>query len=143
MPNKNYTPKPRSYNPGEIGYRNRGRQTGLDPFDSSREYARMEGMFLLRLLTGTLRVRNPLALLFLLTFGLMFIALPVGMVYDSVTQPTDLDYGLFCGLISVILIGFLGLAMLISFIQNSTRPVWKWLCKEPDKRAGKRGNFKN
>ncbi|MBZ0320674.1 MAG: hypothetical protein K8L91_29950 [Anaerolineae bacterium] len=143
MPKKTYTPKPRTYNPGEVGYRNRGRQTGLDPFDSSREYARMEGMFLQRLLTGTLRVQNPLVLLFLLTFGLMFVVLPVGIVYDSMTELTDLDFGLFCGLVSALLIGFLGLAMIISFVQNSTRPIRKWLYKKPNKRAGRRGKSKS
>lgn len=103
MPNKNYTPKPRSYNPGESGYRNRGRQTGLDPFDSYQEAGRMEGLFFRHLLRGTLRTHNPMVVLILLVGGFLLTVGALGMVVGVITDNSygDLDNALWLGMMIV------------------------------------------
>ncbi|MBI5931631.1 MAG: hypothetical protein HY862_20145 [Chloroflexi bacterium] len=123
MPNKNYTPKPRNFNPGEVGYRNRGNRTGLDPFDTSREAGRMEGLFYRNLIRGTLRTRNPILVLFLLAGGVILIGGAVGMVtgiyadrdyYDGLSE-------LFCVGTMIVLFAGLGLLMLRASLTNAVR----------------------
>ncbi len=123
MPNKNYTPKPRSYNPGEVGYRNRGRQTGLDPFDTSREAGRMEGLFYRHLLRGTLRTRNPIVVLILLTGGVLLTGGAVGMISGMMNDPYMVgDFGIiFCLGTMVVFMAGLGLLMLRAGLTNAAQ----------------------
>lgn len=123
MPKKTYTPKPRTYQPGEVGYRNRGRQTGLDPFDTSREAGRMEGLFYRHLLRGTLRTRNPIAVMILLVCGGLLTAVAVGIVFTTLNEPYLLDS--LCGVlyigIFVFFMGGLGLLMLRAGLTNAAQ----------------------
>lgn len=123
MPNKNYTPKSHSYNPGEVGYRNRGRQTGLDPFDTSREAGRMEGLFYRHLLRGTLRTRNPIAVIILLGLGGLLTVGAVGMIFGMVNDRYWAgDFGsIFCIGTMIVFIGGLGLLMLRAGLTNAAQ----------------------
>ena len=128
MPNKNYTPKSHSYNPGEVGYRNRGRQTGLDPFDTSREAGRMEGLFYRHLLRGTLRTRNPIVVLILLTGGVLLTVGAGGMISGMVNDPYFADdFGsILCIGTMVIFMGGLGLLMLRAGLTNAAQMSGRW-----------------
>lgn len=56
--------------PGHFGYRNRGRQTGLDYVDTQTEWGYAQGLFLKSLLTFKLRTRNLAVLLMMGIFVL-------------------------------------------------------------------------
>ncbi|MFC1879001.1 hypothetical protein ACFLZW_03725 [Chloroflexota bacterium] len=47
---------------GWPGYRTRPGRSGLDPLDNHFEWAHMQGVFLRRLFTGSLRTKNPIYL---------------------------------------------------------------------------------
>ncbi|MCQ3929262.1 MAG: hypothetical protein DPW16_02290 [Chloroflexi bacterium] len=123
MPKKTYTPKPHTYHPGEVGYRNRGRQTGLDPFDTSREAGRMEGLFYRHLLRGTLRTRNPIVVFILLTGGVLLTGGAMGMASGMVNDPYMAgDFGIiFCLGIMVVFMAGLGLLMLRAGLTNAAQ----------------------
>lgn len=57
---------------GWPGHRTRQGRSGYDPLDSDFENAHMEGVMLRRLITGTLRTRNPVYLFFMTVVGLIF-----------------------------------------------------------------------
>lgn len=123
MPKKTYTPKPHTYQPGEVGYRNRGRQTGLDPFDTSREAGRMEGLFYRHLLRGTLRTRNPMVVLVLMVLGGLLVSGAIGMISGMVNDPYFADdFGsIFCIGTMVVFMGGLGLLMLRAGLTNAAQ----------------------
>lgn len=122
MSKKNYTPRPPQYRPGDIGYRNRGGQSGLDPFDSSRELSRLEGVFIRHLIRGTLRVRNPFTVLVLLTVGSLLVAAVVGMASGMSESLEIYSFGsLVCVVPIMILLAGIGLMMVRAGISNAAR----------------------
>jgi hypothetical protein len=80
-PPKNQKPFPKSDIPGFPGYRTRDDRSGLDPVESYREEAFMEGFFIRKLFTLQVRTRNPLYLVLMFVFGvsLLFLALGLGL----------------------------------------------------------------
>ena len=62
---------------GEVGYRTRNGMTGLDPIDTQKEYAFARGVFIRKLLTGTLRTRNPIYLVVMAAIAAILLLLPL------------------------------------------------------------------
>jgi len=63
--------------PGMPGFRNRPKRSGLDPVDTYREEAFMEGVFYRRLFTLQVRTRNRFYLALMTIGGVALLALSV------------------------------------------------------------------
>ena len=93
--------------PGQPGYRIRPSHTGLDPFDTSLESGRIEGLFIRNLFTGRLRTRKPVYLAAMIFFGLLtFLPLPCALAEDSRARDGDIF------LICFFPLGIVGIALL-------------------------------
>jgi tetratricopeptide (TPR) repeat protein len=58
--------------PGWPGYRTRPGRSGYDQLDTEYELAHIEGVIVRKLITCTMRTRNPMQLLFMIFLGLIF-----------------------------------------------------------------------
>ena len=72
--------------PGWPGYRTRSNRSGLDPVDSYREQAFLEGMFIRKLFPLQLRTRNRFYLFLMLLFGLGLLALSLPFIFYAFTD---------------------------------------------------------
>jgi cytochrome b subunit of formate dehydrogenase len=116
MPKKNFN-NPNSF-PGWRG------RSGLDPVDTYRNEAYVEGAFLRRLFTFKLRTRNVISLITMLIFGLAVTGLILFFIIGAITTPLFGNMGLeeyllaipFCLMLGLVL--FIGLALLINFSIN-------------------------
>ena len=109
---------------GSPDYRNREGQSGLDPVDTYKSQANIEGTFLQRLFAFNLRTRNIFSLMLMLVFGVSTTILMLMAGFGVLGTPTQKnpDFienvgGIF--LIFVICLGlFIGIALLINFSIN-------------------------
>ncbi len=77
--------------PGDIGYRTRRGRTGLDPIDTSREAASLEGRFIRRLFTGKLQTRKPVYLLIMAVAAIALLALPLIGILSNIGMAGQAD----------------------------------------------------
>ncbi len=99
-------------------------RSGLDPLDTSRTAAGIEGWFLRRLFTFTLRTRNIFSLAMMLFFGVGVTGFMGFAFYAMVTTPlvgklNFMEYVMFTVFYSVLgLVLFIGIALLLNFSIN-------------------------
>jgi Tetratricopeptide repeat len=67
--------------PGWPGYRTRPGRSGYDQLDSSYELSHIEGVIIRKLLSGTMRTRNPILILYMAFIGFIC-CLPLLMVWE-------------------------------------------------------------
>ncbi len=67
--------------PGWPGYRTRPGRSGYDQLDSSYELSHIEGVIIRKLLSGTMRTRSPILILYMAFIGLIF-CIPLLMVWE-------------------------------------------------------------
>lgn len=110
--------------PGFPGYRTRQDRSGLDPLDTNRETAFMEGTFYRKLFTLKLKTRNPIYLALMFISGIFASVFMSFALYWIITEP---KYGAgnfvyYLGFIILCLLwGFflsVGLALLANFVVN-------------------------
>ena len=98
--------------PGWPGYRTRDGRTGLDPIDTRSEAAHTAGTIVQKLIYGN--IRNPIQLFLLGVFGLVLITPFVLAILETINgNPFQWNAWIF-----ILLIGFVGLAVLINCIKN-------------------------
>ena len=102
---------------GWPGYRTREGRSGLDPYDNDAEAGHMAGVFLRRLLTGKLRTRNLISLLFWAVLGLGCITPFVLAILDA-TRGDLLPFGAW---VLIAIAGLFGTALLANVIRNIQR----------------------
>ena len=96
-------------------------RSGLDPLDTSRTAASIEGWFIRRLFTLALRTRNIFSLIMMLLFGIGATGFMGFAFYAMTTNPLvgELDfmgYVIFAVLYSIFgLVLFIGIALLLNF----------------------------
>lgn len=114
-------PQNKTKSGGFQNYLHRQGRSGLDPLDTSRTAASIEGWFLRRLFTLTLRTRNIFSLAVMLLFGIGATGFMGFAFYAMVTTPLveKLDfmgYLMFTVLYSIFgLVLFIGIALLLNF----------------------------
>jgi hypothetical protein len=97
---------------------------GLDPIQTSRTMASVEGMFLRKLFTFNIRTRNPFSLFVMLLFGVVVTGFMLFAIYAAISMRVvaKLDFfdyailGLFYLLLGLVL--SVGLALIINFFVN-------------------------
>ncbi|KAA0271088.1 MAG: hypothetical protein DPW18_11800 [Chloroflexi bacterium] len=96
-------------------------RSGLDPLDTSRTAASIEGWFLRRLFTLKLRTRNIFSLILMLLFGIGTTGF-IGLAFYGVAttplirKPDPMEYLMFTILFSILCLVFcIGIALLINF----------------------------
>jgi hypothetical protein len=107
--------------PGWPGYRTRDGRSGLDPIDTRTEAAHVSGTLIQQLLTGRLRVRNPIVLFLM---GVCGLALVAPLVFAITQMPSGSSFpweawALF------LLTGLVGWALLVNVGKNLMRRVAK------------------
>ena len=96
-------------------------RSGLDPLDTSRTAASIQGWFLRRLFTLKLRTRNIFSLIVMLLFGISTTSFMGVAFYAIITTPLVgkldfIDYIMFAGFYFIIgLVFFIGIALLLNF----------------------------
>ena len=96
-------------------------KSGLDPLDTSRTAASIEGWFLRRLFTFKLRTRNVFSLIVMLLFGIGTTGFMGVAFYAMITTPlveklNIMEYLMFAVLYSIFgLILFVGVFLLLNF----------------------------
>lgn len=98
--------------PGWPGYRTRDGRMGLDPIDTRSEAAHTTGTIFQKLIYG--RIRNPIHLFLLGAFGLVLIT-PLVLAISETTNGNPFPWNAW---IFILLIGFVGLAVLVNCIKN-------------------------
>lgn len=110
--------------PGFPGYRTRQGRSGLDPLDTNREAAFMEGVFLRNLFAFRLRTRNPFHLVLMVIFGAVTTVFMSFFFYALLSSPLNGERNLAFYLtisFNFLLLGFIlliGLALLVNFMIN-------------------------
>ena len=114
-------PQNKAKSGGFQNYLHRQGRSGLDPLDTSRTAASIEGWFLRRLFTLKLRTRNIFSLIVMLLFGISATGFMGIAFYAMITTPLvrKLDfmgYLMFAVLYSIFgLVLFIGIALLLNF----------------------------
>ena len=96
-------------------------RSGLDPLDTSRTAASIEGWFLRRLFTLTLRTRNIFSLSMMVIFGIGITGFIGFGFYSMITTPLTgklcfMGYVMFAVFYSILgLVLFIGIALLLNF----------------------------
>jgi hypothetical protein len=75
--------------PGWPGFRNRSDRSGLDPVDSYKELAFLEGIFIRKLITLQLRTRNPFYLAMMLVASIASLAISLPFLVPLAAQGGD------------------------------------------------------
>lgn len=110
--------------PGFPGYRTRQERSGLDPLDTNREAAFMEGTFYRNLFTLRLRTRNAFYLFLMFLFGVAVTFFMSFVLYALISTPIQIENSLkfYLGISAIYLIcGFMfltGFALLMNFLIN-------------------------
>jgi hypothetical protein len=107
--------------PGWPGYRTRDGRSGYDPIDSRTEAAHTFGTFLQKLLTGKLRIRNPVYLFFLGVSGFVLL-IPLFIAILEMVNGNLISWDEW---IFLLITGMIGLAMMINFIKSLVRMIFK------------------
>ncbi len=68
--------------PGSPGYRVARNRSGLGYLETRAEWARMQGLMLKWLVTGKFKTRNPVYIIFMLIFGIVW-ASPIPLIFYS------------------------------------------------------------
>jgi len=98
--------------PGWPGYRTRDGRTGLDPIDTRSEAAHTVGTIFQKLIYGN--IRNPIQLFLLGVLGLTLSTPLVLAIFETMNgNPFPWNAWIF-----ILLIGFVGLAVLVNCIKN-------------------------
>jgi len=108
---------PASGLPGWPGYRTRDGRSGYDPIDNDFEAAHVTGAFVQSLFTGKLRLRNPLALVLSGLAGLLLV-FPLLLAITESVRGNLLPWE---GLLTFLVAGLIGLALLVNFVKNLMR----------------------
>jgi len=101
-------------------------RSGFDPLDTARMAGSIDGLFLRRLFTLTLRTRNIFSLIVMLLFGIVATGFMGLALYVMISRPIvrELDftgYLAFAGLYSILgLVFCIGIALLLNFGINFT-----------------------
>lgn len=105
--------------PGRPGYRTRDGRSGYDPIDSRTEAAHTAGTILQNLFTGD--VRRPFHLFLLGMLGLILLTplvLAISEIWNGNVLPGN-------AWIFLLITGIAGLAILINFIKNLVRIIFR------------------
>ncbi len=103
--------------PGWPGYRTRDGRSGYDPIDNDFEAAHVTGAFVQSLFTGKLRLRNRLALVLSGLAGLLLV-FPLLLAITESVRGNLLPWE---GLLTFLVAGLIGLALLVNFVKNLRR----------------------
>jgi hypothetical protein len=100
--------------PGTPGYRNRPGRSGLDYLDTQFEFARMEGIFLRHLFTGSLRASAPLYLYGMLLLGILCVAPAImGLLFNAPFNTYTIFSWCYVAVMAPV-----GMALLVNFVRN-------------------------
>ena len=105
--------------PGWPGYRTREGRTGYDPIDTRAEAAHTAGTLVQKLFTG--QVRNPIYLFLLGVLGLLLIA-PLVLAISEMMNGNQFPWNAW---LFLLITGIVGLAILINFIKNLIKVVFR------------------
>ena len=100
--------------PGWPGYRTRDGRSGYDPIDTRTEVAHTVGTFIQYLLTGRLRIKNPMYLVLSGVLGLALVTPLILVVAETFNGNTFL----LDAWITLLIVGIVGLAVLVNFFKN-------------------------
>jgi hypothetical protein len=105
--------------PGWPGYRTRDGRSGYDPIDNRTEAAHTAGTIIQKLFTG--RIRNPVHLSLLGVLGLALVS-PLVLAISEVLNGNRFPWNAW---IFLLITGIVGLAILINFIKNLIKIVFR------------------
>ena len=105
--------------PGWPGYRTRDGRSGLDPIDTRTEAAHTAGTIIQKLFTG--RIENPIYLFLLGVLGLALIT-PLILAISEMLNGNLFPWNAW---IFLLVTGFVGLAILINFIKNLIKFIFR------------------
>jgi hypothetical protein len=105
--------------PGWPGFRTRDGRSGLDPIDTRAEAAHTAGTIIQKLFTG--RIGNPIYLFLLGVLGLALIT-PLFLAFLEMVNGNLFPWNAW---IFLLITGIVGLAILINFIKNLLKTVFR------------------